>query len=175
MHNLDIFLTENHISKDSFYDTVLQCFLSSIFLQVYSHLETDNNKLQFKKVFRKCQNKLQEDYRIDSLLASIMDVKLSELQRNYIRLMVRAYLRKEEWRKPFTDGHRKQLVRQQNGKCNYCGENIEYSSCHIDHIVPFRLVGDELEENYQALCQKCNQSKADNPFYPFLHFLRLKG
>ena len=45
-------------------------------------------------------------------------------------------------------------------KCAICNCEIDENSSHLDHIVPFKMVGDELENNLQLLCGECNLSKS---------------
>ena len=46
--------------------------------------------------------------------------------------------------------------------CQRCGETE--GKLHIDHIVPKRLGGSDLEENLQVLCQNCNLQKGGRFF-----------
>lgn len=172
MENLKRFLERNNVDQEQFFDSVLDCFLNAIFLQVCSYLNFDDRKTTFKARIRSCKNKRQENVLIDSLLLQSVHVDLSEEQLNYIRRLIKAHLRKDVFRNHFPDGFKMELLGKQANKCNYCGKEIDFDSSHLDHIIPFKLVGDELDDNYQMLCRTCNLSKKANPFYPFLQFLR---
>jgi len=62
------------------------------------------------------------------------------------------------------DVRRYQAVRQQNGKCLYCGDAISFDTCELDHIVPSKLGGSNQSENLVAVCRLCNQDKSHTPF-----------
>lgn len=62
------------------------------------------------------------------------------------------------------DVRRYQAVRQQNGKCLYCGDAISFGTCELDHIVPSKLGGSNQSENLVAVCRLCNQDKSHTPF-----------
>jgi hypothetical protein len=53
---------------------------------------------------------------------------------------------------------------RQNGRCSICGISFDGTvSETLDHIVPFRLIGDVLNgANWQILCQECNHGKGAN-------------
>jgi 5-methylcytosine-specific restriction protein A len=52
---------------------------------------------------------------------------------------------------------RERILRRDGYTCQKCGDSE--SQLHIDHIVPKRLGGSDLEENLQTLCQMCNLQK----------------
>ena len=70
--------------------------------------------------------------------------------------LIQAFLRKSEYRKRISVDEREKLLIKQNFKCCFCGNHIGMSA-HADHIVPFKYVGDELADNLQMLCEKCNE------------------
>ena len=90
-------------------------------------------------------------------------------------LWMTAHLNKSDRRKPFPSGLKERLIEEQNGKCVVCGEPLgeDYSKIHIDHIIPWVLVGDELKDNYQCLCEICNESKSCHTDYIFKSLLNL--
>lgn len=80
---------------------------------------------------------------------------------------LKAYYKKSSERKPFSEDFKNQLFAKQNGECSICGKQLDYQKMHIDHIVPFKYVGDELDNNYQALCENCNHHKGAKVDYYF--------
>lgn len=86
-----------------------------------------------------------------------------------------AHLRKSDKRKRFTTEYKQELYNKQKGKCMVCGEPLgnDFSKIHIDHIIPWVLVGDEIPNNYQCLCETCNESKSCHTDYIFKSLLNL--
>lgn len=64
------------------------------------------------------------------------------------------------------------LLITQNHKCAICNIMIN-ESAPADHIVPFKYVGDELSDNIQMLCKKCNEKKSDSIDYQIRFLLKL--
>ena len=85
----------------------------------------------------------------------------------FYRLM-EAHLRKKGQRKPYPESIRESLVEKQNRRCNICGRAISSSSSELDHVIPWSLVGDELEDNLQMLCKTCNRRKSATVTYALL-------
>jgi len=65
---------------------------------------------------------------------------------------------------------KEKLYKQQDGKCNACGQDFELRNLEIDHIIPKSKGGGDYYENYQLLCGSCNRIKGDRP----MEYLRLK-
>ena len=57
---------------------------------------------------------------------------------------------------------RERILARDGYCCQQCGESE--GSLHIDHIVPKRLGGSDLEENLQVLCKSCNLRKGGSFF-----------
>jgi 5-methylcytosine-specific restriction endonuclease McrA len=53
------------------------------------------------------------------------------------------------------------LWRQANGKCQICGNKLDPSNWHADHIVPWVKSKRTNVHEMQALCPKCNFEKGD--------------
>jgi site-specific DNA-methyltransferase (adenine-specific) len=63
---------------------------------------------------------------------------------------------------------KERLYKQQNGKCNGCGNEYLIKDMEIDHIIPKAKGGGDYYENYQLLCASCNRIKRVRP----MEFLR---
>ena len=79
---------------------------------------------------------------------------------------------KSTFRKRVDEITRKSLFLKQDCKCAICGKNIDVSS-PIDHIIPFKYVGDELANNLQTLCKSCNDKKNASLDYQIRFLLKL--
>jgi site-specific DNA-methyltransferase (adenine-specific) len=65
---------------------------------------------------------------------------------------------------------KQRLYKQQDGKCNGCGQDFEIRNLEIDHIIPKAKGGGDYYENYQLLCGSCNRIKGVRP----MEYLRKK-
>ncbi|MBE6007755.1 MAG: HNH endonuclease [Lachnospiraceae bacterium] len=72
--------------------------------------------------------------------------------------LINAFLKKSPYRKNIPYLTKKELFISQNHRCAICNSEIDIHA-HVDHIVPFLYVGDELTNNYQLLCSNCNLRK----------------
>ena len=88
---------------------------------------------------------------------------------------INANLTKLPNRKPISNHIKETLYLQQKGKCASCLEELgeDRSKIHVDHIIPWDLVGDELENNYQLLCEVCNKCKSSRVDYIFRSLINL--
>ena len=93
-----------------------------------------------------------------SLICNELQVSLSTEECKRMRELIAAYLSKNEHRLKIPDSVTKKLLNDQNDKCAICEGHVDEHS-HVDHIVPFKYVGDKLNNNYQLLCDKCNLKK----------------
>ena len=63
---------------------------------------------------------------------------------------IKACFHKRPRRRPIPEAERERLWRGQGGCCAICGRMTALREVHVDHIVPWVYVGDELEDNLQA-------------------------
>ena len=148
-------------------------FLLNLFKKFCVRMEKNSNyKKRVLNLYRQSYNQEQT---IAGLIEQEFNYKMSEDESKTMFLWVKANLLKSQTRKPISLEIKKELYQQQNGKCMGCGEDLglDWSKIHVDHIIPFKLVGDELPNNYQDLCQICNESKSCSTDYLFRALLKL--
>ena len=61
------------------------------------------------------------------------------------------------WRKV-----RQRILQRDQSTCQLCGQTE--GQLHIDHIIPKRLQGSDLDENLRVLCQSCNLHRGGSFF-----------
>lgn len=66
-----------------------------------------------------------------------------------------------------------QLLKQQ-GKCFWCGTDINSLSCHHDHLIPLAKGGDDELYNLALTCAPCNLRKGDLMPWEFIERLNLE-
>ena len=63
-----------------------------------------------------------------------------------------------------------EAVQRQNGRCLYCGRQISFTTCELDHIVPRKGVGaTNTKTNLAAVCADCNKDKLNTLFSKWCH------
>lgn len=65
------------------------------------------------------------------------------------------------------NGLRLMLFGNTDGKCWYCGIDLDLDTFHIDHVVPRRHGGTDDLSNLVASCPPCNMSKGANSLEQF--------
>lgn len=89
---------------------------------------------------------------------------------------IKAYFHKGSRRQPIMEEERRHLWEKQGRCCAICNQPINLQDLHVDHIVPWDYVGDELEDNLQALCAVCNERKSNHVAYAIRYlFMEKKG
>lgn len=63
------------------------------------------------------------------------------------------------------------LLKEQDGKCNYCYVHLSDVEPHIDHITPIFHGGANTDDNVQLLCYRCNAQKGAK--HPLLNLIRI--
>ena len=66
-----------------------------------------------------------------------------------------------------TPGIIPKLLESQKWTCVVCSKDLRLGY-HVDHIVPVSKGGQNVDDNVQLLCPKCNLSKGNNDFAEFL-------
>ena len=97
---------------------------------------------------------------------------ISDSDADRLFVLITSFLNKSRYRKPIEESIRKSLLLSQNHHCAICGCDIDMHA-HVDHIVPFKFVGDELDNNLQMLCTDCNLKKNASLDYQIRFLLKL--
>jgi 5-methylcytosine-specific restriction endonuclease McrA len=54
---------------------------------------------------------------------------------------------------------REKIYKKYNGRCAYCGKQIEYKDMQVDHLMPQRNGGTDKLSNLMPSCRLCNHYK----------------
>ncbi len=111
---------------------------------------------------------------IANLFKNEVNADLSEDQAIRMEQLVTAFLNKTTFRSTIPRETKEKLLIIQHNKCAICNKEIDIHA-HADHIIPFKYVGDELNEhhNLQMLCSRCNESKNASIDYQIRYLLKL--
>lgn len=164
---------EKMISDLKFKEQYHQTFLLNLFQKMCSKMNKDEKyKTHINKLLKQSYNQIDT---IRNIAIKEYELEISEYDAQLLLKWLDAYRRKKDTRKTIKLEEKKSLIDKQRGLCMVCQENLgsDYSKIHIDHIIPWILVGDELENNYQALCSVCNECKNAKIDYLFMNLLNL--
>lgn len=157
MISLDVLANDKDIQEE-YKKAVLLTFFKKMCVQM-------NNDTTYKQkvqtLYRQTHDKIMTT-RI--LIEKKFNVSLDDNEASLVNAWITAYLTKTSQRNSkFTNINvKKELFKKQNGLCASCGEKLgdDWAKIHVDHIIPFVLVGDMLLDNYQDLCETCNECKS---------------
>lgn len=148
-------------------------FLLNLFRKMCVRMNKDPQfKAKIRKLFLETHDKTQTT---QIIIKRYLDYDLQLDEASQMSVWFDANLRKASQRKAISLEMKKELYRKQCGKCMVCGEELgsDWAKIHVDHIIPWTLVGDELDNNYQDLCDTCNECKSARTDYIFKSMLNL--
>lgn len=147
--------------------------LLSLFKKIISRKKTDEAyRNRIDTLFKQSYDRIKT---IKIIVLNDFNCEIDDDEAGIINEWLLANQNKKASRKNFTLEEKQDLCHKQNNKCPSCGKKFDndYSKIHVDHIIPWILVGDELKDNYQALCETCNESKSSRTDYMISKLLKL--
>lgn len=161
----------NKINEELLYDALHKDILESILSEVCEYMKANDSALiSMKKIYYRNTNDMDA---VKQVVQNICHLSLPDQDYIWLNDCIKAFMKKKPIRKQFTSSFRRDLWEKQGMKCCICGKEIATEDGHIDHIVPWDYVGDELNNNYQLLCSDCNLHKSNHVALA-LHSLVLK-
>ena len=160
-------------TNESIKEEYKKTFLLNVFKKIVIRMKNDPDyKRHVRQLFKESTN---TTLTATAIVRNCLKYELAQVDAVLMCEWLTAFLRKSDRRKPFTDDFKKSLYDKQNGVCAVCGELLgeDFSKIHVDHIIPWTLVGDELKDNYQYLCSFCNESKSCHTDFIFKSLLKL--
>ncbi len=158
---LDI-LVMNGIDESLFYQKMHRTLLLGVFEAICKDIKKKNAKAIEKEKFRKHSDKIVAT---KNIVKRYVGCYLSDEDYEELKTLLIAYFRAGEPRKKYDADFRECLIHKQGGRCAICQTDISSRTSHLDHIVPWDYVGDVLDENYQMLCETCNERKGTAAYF----------
>lgn len=159
MNSLDAFLDLNKIDRDLLMEALHLDIREIVLRSVIERMKNDNDFfIRSKKYYFKYQN-------LDAarkIVQAMCDFSMSDDDIIWFDKCFVAFMKKKNSRATIPLATKKKLLADQKQKCAKCGIPITLSSMHVDHIIPWNYVGDELEDNFQGLCSDCNLHKSNH-------------
>lgn len=126
-----------------------------LFKTFYEKNSTKDAQQRIRTIYSRANNPIETT---KSIFVNEFGEVISDSDADRLFILISSFLKKSIYRKSNSDSLKKSLLQNQFNHCAICGCNIDIHA-HVDHIVPFKLVGDELDNNLQMLCTDCNLKK----------------
>lgn len=165
-------LALNGIDVEFFNHKLHKTLLLGVFEVVCKEIKKQGAKTLERASFRKFKDKTIPTKRIIKQYAGC---ELSSDDYEEMAALLGAFFNTGDPRKKYDAIYREQLTKKQNGRCAICKANITAKSAHLDHIIPWDYVGDQLDNNYQMLCETCNERKGTAAYFEFSMLLLNKS
>lgn len=160
MNELEYFLELNRINKEDLFEA-LHLDIREVLLRIICEkLKKDKSFfLWAKRIYFSCSDDIEATKKI---IDKACNCALSVDDLKWMNNCIKAHFSKKSSRDSISNEIKENLLAKQKGKCAICGCGISMSNIHVDHIIPWDYVGDQLENNYQGLCADCNLSKSNH-------------
>lgn len=168
MISLDELINDEQIKEE-----YKKAVLLSLFKKVISREKADEKyKNHVENLFKQSYNR---ENTIKKIFLNDFGCEIDEDDARILNEWFLANQRKEPIRRHISWELKVELCKKQGNVCLACGRFLgeDYSKIHVDHIIPWVLVGDELKDNYQALCETCNESKSSRTDYMISKLLKI--
>lgn len=155
---LESLLDKNEVERSELEEKLYRTLILGVFTSLCKEIEKNGTKSTDKVTFMKFTDKGTAAENI--IRNHHIDCKFTDDEYQLIGTYLMAFFKKSTRDKKFYDVYnREELLKKQECKCAVCKTAIDLSTAELDHIVPHKYVGDELENNAQLLCKTCNTRK----------------
>ena len=156
---LQEFLDLNNLTFDELAESIHMDIREAILKELCDFMrESNENEAFVKKVYRQRSDSIVST---KLLVSQIAHCNLGEEDLVWMDKCIHAYFNKKDKRinlKQVGIG----LWNSCKTHCEICGKPVTIDALNVDHVIPWDYVGDELQDNYQILCEHCNKSKGAN-------------
>lgn len=156
-------LKANKIKEDTFEEKLYNTLILGVFEAICKDIKKNGVQIEEKIRYMKYSN--DKIAATKNIVKRYVGCDLSLYEYSRLSELLTAFFRTGDPRKKFDDDFREALIQQQNGKCAICGKSILSQNSHLDHIIPWDYVGDNLNDNYQMLCETCNTRKGTSTYF----------
>ena len=159
-HELAEFIQLNNLNEEVLYEALHKDILESVLSEVCEYMKANESSyISMKKIYYRNASDIDA---IKQIVHNVCHLSLREKDLEWLNSCIKAFMKKKPYRKQHSNIFRTELWHRQGKKCRICGKEILSEEGHIDHIVPWDYVGDELENNNQVLCSDCNLHKSNH-------------
>ncbi|PFS47135.1 HNH endonuclease [Bacillus cereus] len=172
MQKLATLLENNQIDVKEFELLLTQTLLLTLFEKICNDFKEDlSKKTEFLNTIRSSNN---EPIIIKNYCYKHYNVSLDLEYATLLYTWILCFFRKKPSRLTYPIEVKEQLLKQQEYSCKCCNKKMSIANSHLDHIIPWTYVGDELADNLQMLCTDCNSSKNKSISYLLLNCIMRK-
>lgn len=159
----------NMDTKEKILMAASEASLLGVLKKFYEQNNDVKSKQRLRNILARATNKSKA---ISAMISKEMNIDLTDQETERMSLLIEAFLNKSLYREKIPIQVKIDLLEKQEYKCRYCEQEIDITA-HADHIVPFKYVGDELQDNLQMLCARCNESKNASIDYEIRYLLHI--
>ncbi|BFJ85702.1 hypothetical protein Ruko_21190 [Ruthenibacterium sp. TH_2024_36131] len=158
MSDLEMLAALNHVELSHVEEALRRDVRCMVLREVCEYMKrSPENSLRIRRLYHRHDN-----LRAAQIAAQgVCNCRLSEEDLAWLDCCIRAAFHKKPRRLPISEEERRFLWNKQAGKCAVCNRKVNVDDFHVDHIVPWDYVGDELENNKRVLCAACNRKKSN--------------
>ena len=157
---LSEFIQLNGINETVLYEALHKDIKESILAEICEYMKADESAhIAMRRIYHRNSNDIQAAAQI---VQHVCHLSLPEQDLLWLNACIKAFMKKKSHRKSIPEHLRLELWNKQERMCCICNKPINMREGHVDHIVPWDYVGDELENNYQILCSECNHHKSNH-------------
>ena len=81
-------------------------------------------------------------------------------------------MEEKNYKRPNPRELKKKLIERDGSRCAYCGRELDFDSCTIEHVVPLACGGTSTMDNCIISCRECNIKAAGIKGYQFEQYVR---